>query len=111
MSAPTTTQRPTDYLRLRMLGESFTLYRTQWDQLLDELRPDSELAGRIRDLLACDHEWGAERDHPELGVYQRCERCGDYRTVEQTDAVRRYGFAAVRQACVRLGLPDPAQVA
>jgi hypothetical protein len=36
---------------LRALGENLSLTRGQWTELLDELRPDSELARRIRDRL------------------------------------------------------------
>jgi hypothetical protein len=38
-------------LTLRMLGQNVTLMRCQWLDLLDELRPDSTLAERIRALL------------------------------------------------------------
>lgn len=37
---------------LRMLGDNVTLMRCAWIELLDELRPDSELAVRIREMLA-----------------------------------------------------------
>lgn len=37
---------------IRMLGENVTLTGWQWVELLDELRPDSDLARRLRELLA-----------------------------------------------------------
>lgn len=39
---------------LRMLGENITFTGWQWDELLDELREDSDLARRIRERLALD---------------------------------------------------------
>jgi hypothetical protein len=36
---------------LRMLGDNVTLMRCAWLELLDELRPDSTLASRIRAML------------------------------------------------------------
>jgi hypothetical protein len=36
---------------LRMLGDNITLGYWQWIELLDELKPDSQLARRIRNLL------------------------------------------------------------
>lgn len=36
---------------LRMLGDNVTLMKTQWLELLDELREDSRLASRIREML------------------------------------------------------------
>lgn len=39
---------------LRMLGDNVTLATYAWLDLLDELRSDSALAGRIRDMLAED---------------------------------------------------------
>lgn len=39
---------------LRMLGDNVTLTVAAWLELLDELRPDSVLAGRIRHMLAVD---------------------------------------------------------
>jgi hypothetical protein len=38
-------------MRLRALGENLSLTRLQWIELLESLRPDSELARRIRDRL------------------------------------------------------------
>jgi hypothetical protein len=37
---------------LRMLGQDISLRRYAWLNLLDDLRPESELAGRIRELVA-----------------------------------------------------------
>jgi hypothetical protein len=42
----------TDEFTLRMLGDNVTLLRCAWLELLDELRPESETAGRIREMLA-----------------------------------------------------------
>ena len=36
---------------LRMLGQNFTLTRSQWEDLSLELRPDSELRERIEEML------------------------------------------------------------
>lgn len=37
---------------LRMLGDNVTLTHAAWLELLDELRPESALAGRVREMLA-----------------------------------------------------------
>ena len=41
----------TQQIRVRMLGENVTFTRAQWDDLLDDLNPDSSLAKRIRERL------------------------------------------------------------
>lgn len=39
-------------LRLRIYGESIKLRRHQWEELLDDMRPEADNARRIRELLA-----------------------------------------------------------
>lgn len=41
----------TELLTLRMMGDNVTLYRSAWMELVDELREDSTLAKRIREML------------------------------------------------------------
>lgn len=41
-------------LSFRMLGDNFTLTRSQWEQLLFDLKPDCELHKRIMNLLKED---------------------------------------------------------
>jgi hypothetical protein len=45
-------RRRSEELALRMLGETVTFTRSQWEQLLEELRPAGELARRVRELLS-----------------------------------------------------------
>lgn len=49
---PTMLQKMRAEHTLRMLGDNVTLATHAWLELLDELRADSELAGRIRAMLA-----------------------------------------------------------
>lgn len=68
IAAGTRSERPpmTAEHTLRMLGDNVTLMRCAWIELLDELRPDSSLAIRIRTMLGipvgklarhCGHEF------------------------------------------------------
>lgn len=50
--AQATRPRMQDRFTLRMLGENVTFTRSQWIELTDELRPDSDLHRRIEDLIA-----------------------------------------------------------
>lgn len=38
-------------LTLRMLGDNVSFNRTMWHELLESLKPESDLARRVRDLL------------------------------------------------------------
>jgi ribosomal protein S27AE len=46
-----THRTPHDELPLRMLGDNFVLQRHQWEELLDSLRVNSELAIRVAQML------------------------------------------------------------
>lgn len=45
-------KKPYDKLTLRMLGDNITFLRGQWEDLYCSLKPDSELATRIKGMLS-----------------------------------------------------------